>query len=53
MERHRAAMATLIARDRNYLELYTKSGRPYRGRALFYHADQGMLWAAMFLDLYT
>jgi hypothetical protein len=53
MVRHRAAMAALIERDGNYLELYEKSGRPYRGRAFFYHADEGMLWAAMFLDLFA
>jgi len=53
MEQHRAKMAALIERDRNYLEIYTKTGRPYRGRALLYHADEGMIWAAMFLDLYS
>jgi hypothetical protein len=52
MEGHRSRMSKLIARDGNYLELYTKSGRPYRGRALSYHADEGMIWAAMFLDLF-
>jgi hypothetical protein len=53
MEHHRAKAAALIQRDRNYLELYTTAGRPYRGRALLYYADQGMIWAAMFLDLYS
>ena len=53
MQSHRAAMAELIARDGNYLELYTKNGRPYRGRGRLYHADESMLWAAMFLDLYA
>jgi hypothetical protein len=52
MEQHRAAMATMIARDANYLEIYTTAGRPYRGRAFLYHADEGMIWAAMYLDLY-
>jgi hypothetical protein len=52
MEHHRARMAALIARDRNYLEVYTPEGKPYRGRGLVYHADEGMLWAAMFLALY-
>ena len=37
----------------NYLELYTTDAKPYRGRALLYYADQGMIWAAMFLDLYA
>ena len=53
MEGHRAKMAALIERDRNYLELYDRAGKPYRGRALLYHADEGMIWAAMFLDLYA
>lgn len=53
MERQRAKAAALIERDRNYLELYTTDARPYRGRALLYYADQGMIWAAMFLDLYS
>jgi hypothetical protein len=53
MEEHRAAMARFIERDGNYLELYNPDGRPYSGRALFYHCDQGMIWAAMFLDLYS
>ena len=52
MERHRANVAALIERDRNYLEIYTPDGKPYRGRAFLYHADEGMIWAAMFLDLY-
>ena len=52
MEQHRANMAALIERDRNYLEIYTPHGRPYRGRAFLYHADEGMIWSAMFLDLY-
>ena len=34
MEQHRANMAALIERDRNYLEIYTPDARPYRGRAL-------------------
>lgn len=53
MKQHRENMAALIARDGNYLELYTPDGKPYTGRAWFYHADEGMIWAAMFLDLYA
>jgi hypothetical protein len=53
MEAHRTKLAALIARDQNYLELYTPAEKPYKGRALFYYADQGMIWAAMFLDLYS
>jgi hypothetical protein len=52
MLQHRARMAEFIQRDRNYLELYTKDGKPYKGRAGLYHADEGMIWAALFLDLY-
>jgi hypothetical protein len=51
MERHRATVASFIERDQNYLEVYTTDGKPYRGRALLYECDEGMLWAAMFLDL--
>ncbi|HXU06199.1 MAG TPA: hypothetical protein VN903_34830, partial [Polyangia bacterium] len=53
MQQHRANMAALIERDRNYLEIYTPDGKPYRGRAFLYHADEGMIWSAMFLDLYA
>ena len=53
MERQRANMAAFIERDRNYLEIYTPDGKPYRGRAFLYHSDEGMIWAAMFLDLYS
>jgi hypothetical protein len=53
MEAHRSTTADLIQRDRNYLELYTTEAEPYRGRARLYYADQGMIWAAMFLDLYS
>jgi hypothetical protein len=52
MEWHRANVAALIERDRNYLEVYRTDGQPYRGRAFLYQADEGMLWASMFLDLY-
>jgi hypothetical protein len=47
----RRAVADFIERDRNFLELYTPAGRPYQGRASLYYADQGMLWAALFLEL--
>jgi hypothetical protein len=47
----RRAVADFIERDRNFLELYTPAGRPYQGRAWLYFADQGMLWAALFLEL--
>ncbi len=53
MEWHRANVAALIERDRNYLEVYRTDGKPYRGRAFLYQADEGMIWASMFLDLYA
>ncbi len=49
---HRARMAEFIERDGNYLELYTTDGNPYLGPARIYHCDEGMIWAALFLDLY-
>jgi hypothetical protein len=48
---NRRAMSAIVERDQNFLELYTTKGRPYRGRAGLYFADEGMLWAALFLDL--
>jgi hypothetical protein len=52
MEWHRANVASMVERDRNYLELYTTEGEPYQGRAFLYSCDEGMIWAAMFLDLF-
>jgi hypothetical protein len=52
MEWHRANVAKMIERDGNYLEVYTTEGKPYAGRAFLYQADEGMIWAAMFLDLF-
>jgi hypothetical protein len=52
MVEQRARMAAFIERDRNYLELYTRDGKPYVGRGRLYHCDEGMIWAALFLDLY-
>jgi hypothetical protein len=51
MLEHRARVAQLIERDKNYLEVYTRDGKPYSGRAVYF-CDEGMIWAAMFLDLY-
>jgi hypothetical protein len=53
MEWHRAKVAAMIERDQNYLEVYRTDGKPYRGRAFLYQADEGMIWASMFLDLYA
>ncbi|MBI4362511.1 MAG: hypothetical protein HY558_04985 [Euryarchaeota archaeon] len=38
-----------IEHHRNYLELFHPDGTVYRGR--IYHADEGMIWAALYLDL--
>ena len=47
-------MAALIARDQKLPRaLHPRRAKPYQGRALLYYADQGMIWAAMFLDLYS
>jgi hypothetical protein len=52
MVRERDRVAALIERDGSYLELYTTEGQPYRGRGWLYFADEAMIWASMFLDLY-
>lgn len=52
MHEQRARLAAFIERDQNYLELYTTRGEPYVGRARLYQADEGMIWASLFLDLY-
>ncbi|MBI4738310.1 hypothetical protein HY772_01895 [Candidatus Woesearchaeota archaeon] len=39
----------VIEENRNFLELYTRYGKPYN--SWFYSADEGMLWACMFLSL--
>ena len=48
----RDRVAGVIEVDGNYLELYERDLRPYTGRARLYHADEGMIWAALFLDLF-
>jgi len=49
----RDRLAGVIERDGNYLELYDRELKPYRGRAGIYQADEGMIWASLFLDLYA
>ena len=39
----------IIKKHGNYLEVFTCSGEPYKSP--FYYADEGMLWASMFLEL--
>jgi hypothetical protein len=48
----RGRVARVIETDGNYLELYERDLRPYVGRAGLYHCDEGMIWAALFLDLF-
>ena len=37
----------LIENNKNFLEVFNKKNQPYK--SLFYHSDQGMLWASIFL----
>jgi len=39
----------LIEKHKNYLELFNPNGTVYQ--TPFYYADEGMIWAAMFLDV--
>ncbi|MBI2546595.1 hypothetical protein HYV81_05445 [Candidatus Woesearchaeota archaeon] len=39
----------IIEKYGNYLEVFETNSQPYQTR--FYYADEGMLWASMFLDL--
>jgi len=39
----------LIESHKNYLELFNPNGSVYK--TLFYHADEGMIWAAIYLKL--
>ncbi|MDO8741447.1 MAG: hypothetical protein Q7J54_07850 [Candidatus Woesearchaeota archaeon] len=40
---------SLIEKYKNYPEVFDADGKPYK--TPFYYSDEGMLWAAMFLDL--
>ncbi|MBW3015077.1 hypothetical protein KY330_01530 [Candidatus Woesearchaeota archaeon] len=39
----------VIEKNKNYMELFHPNGKRYK--TLFYKADEGMLWAAMYLEL--
>jgi hypothetical protein len=39
----------VIEKYKNYLEVFNPDGSPYKSP--FYYADEGMLWAAMYLDM--
>ncbi|MBU0666307.1 MAG: hypothetical protein ABIC91_03815 [Nanoarchaeota archaeon] len=40
----------LIFKNKNFLEVFDKKGNPYK--TSFYCCDEGMLWSAIFLDLF-
>ena len=46
---HLGRYARLIEKYRTFVELFAPDETPYR--SLFYYADEGMLWAAMFLGI--
>jgi len=48
-QRYKQQFAELIERDGTLYEVYTPDGKPYQ--SLFYHADEGMLWASMWLGI--
>jgi hypothetical protein len=48
---HLRAYGEVIEREGNFLEVHSADGRPYKGRLGIYRADEGMIWAAMYLDL--
>ncbi len=39
--------AKIIEQNKNFLEVFNPDGTPYK--SIFYHSDEGMLWASMFL----
>ncbi len=42
------ALTNVIEREKNFLELFDKNGHPFH--TSYYWADEGMLWAAKYLD---
>ncbi len=48
---HIAAYSRLIEQHGTYFEVFSSSGKPFS--TAFYHADEGMLWASLYLDLVT
>jgi hypothetical protein len=51
--KHRENIGNHIEAARNYLEVYTKKDQPYKGRfgGILYDCDEGMIWAALFIDV--
>ena len=50
-EKYIRQYTALIEKERNYLELFNEDETPYVGRMGFYHADEGMIWASLYLGL--
>ena len=48
-QQYKQSYAQIIEDKRTLYEVYNVDGSPYT--SLFYHADEGMLWAANFLTL--
>ncbi len=48
-EKHLKTYGKLIETNKNYFEVFNNNGKPFR--TPFYHADEGMLWASLYLDL--
>ncbi|MEM4267457.1 MAG: hypothetical protein QXK37_01355 [Candidatus Woesearchaeota archaeon] len=46
---HLESIARIIEKNHNFLEVLNQDCTPYK--SLFYHADEGMIWAAKFLYL--
>ncbi len=49
VKKYKQAYSAIIKKNGTLHEVYHPTGKPYS--SLFYHADEGMLWAAMFLNL--
>ncbi len=48
-EKHMRAYKSLIESNKNYIEVFDSKGKPFR--TPFYRADEGMIWASLFLEL--
>ncbi len=49
-EEHLQTYTDLVEGHKTFFEVYTPEGKVYK--TLFYYADEGMLWASIFLELY-
>ena len=48
-QKYKKEYEKLILKHRNFLETFTKKGKPYK--TFFYYSDESMLWAANYLTL--